>query len=161
MINGVHHISISTRDLDKMLGFYRDLLGLSVRSSLVAETTAPAFQAVVGLKDAAFRGAWLRAGNVEIEFFNYTNPVGRPVEARPSCDAGIRHICFDVTDIRSEYERLAAAGIEFLSEPQHLAGANVWSVYARDPEGNIVELQEILPGSSLEDISTYAPLNRK
>jgi len=158
MINGIHHVSIAVSDLDAMLGFYRDLIGLSVRNIASVERTGPEFQAVVGMADAAFRGAWLRAGNVEIEFFQYTHPVGRPVEPRPACDAGIRHLCFDVTDIQAEHARLRAAGVVFLSEPQYL-NAGVWSVYARDPEGNIVELQEILPDSAMERISTFKPLH--
>jgi glyoxylase I family protein len=159
MINGVHHVSIATTRLEAMLGFYRDLLGLEVRDSMIAPETDAAFHTLVGMKDAGFRGVWLRAGNVEIEFMDYLNPVGRPVEVRPVCDAGLRHICFDVTDVQGEYERLLAAGVEFISPPQYMPGAEVITVYARDPEGNVVELQELLPGTTLEPISTFAPLN--
>ena len=28
MINGIHHVSLSTTDMDRLLHFYRDLLGL-------------------------------------------------------------------------------------------------------------------------------------
>jgi catechol 2,3-dioxygenase-like lactoylglutathione lyase family enzyme len=88
---------------------------------------------------------------VQLEFFQYTNPVPRAVEKRPACDGGIRHICFDVTDIMAEYRRMKAAGIEFVSEPQHLK-AKVCSVYAYDPDGNIVEFQEIFEGSPVEKV---------
>ena len=153
MINGVHHISLSTTDLDRLLGFYRDLLGLSVRHVSVLEEGNAAFEAIVGMKDTSGRAASLRAGNVQIEFFQYTNPVPRPVERRPACDGGIRHICFDVTDIMSEYRRLRDAGVEFESEPQRLEKAKLCSVYARDPDGNIVELQEIFEGSPVERVA--------
>jgi catechol 2,3-dioxygenase-like lactoylglutathione lyase family enzyme len=73
----------------------------------------------------------------------------KPVEEAPASDAGIRHICFDVTDIDSEVARLKAAGVRFVSEPQYVA-PTIRSVYARDPDGNIVEFQEILPGGTLE-----------
>jgi catechol 2,3-dioxygenase-like lactoylglutathione lyase family enzyme len=142
-----------------MLEFYHGLLGLPVRHTSARETTDAAFQAVVGLKDAAYRGAWLRGGNVIVEFFQFTRPVGQSVEVRPACDAGLRHICFDVTNMHSEYKRLKASGVTFLSEPQALAGGTVLSVYARDPEGNMVELQEILSTSDLERISTFTPLH--
>jgi catechol 2,3-dioxygenase-like lactoylglutathione lyase family enzyme len=151
MINGVHHISLATTDLDRLIVFYRDLLGLSQRHiSDLWENYEP-FETVVGMKDARGRAASLRAGNVQLEFFHYTNPVPQPVEVRPACDGGIRHIAFDVTDIMSEYKRLLASGVEFISEPQYLK-AGVCSVYARDPDGNIVELQEILEGSSVERV---------
>jgi catechol 2,3-dioxygenase-like lactoylglutathione lyase family enzyme len=159
MINGVHHVSIATTDLERMLGFYRDLLGFEVREAWKVEETDETFQTIVGLKDAAFHAAWLRAGNVEIEIFHYLYPKGRPVTPSPACDAGIRHICFDISDLADEYKRLKAAGVEFFSEPQHVPEARVTTCYARDPDGNIVELQEVHAGSGIPAISTYAPLS--
>jgi len=152
MINGIHHVSLSTTDLDRLLGFYRDLLGLSARHVSVLEEGYKPFETVVGMEDTKGRAASLRAGNVQIEFFQYTNPVPKPLGKRPACDAGIRHICFDVTDIMSEYRRMKDAGIEFVSEPQHLK-AKVCSVYAYDPDGNIVEFQEIFEGSPVERVA--------
>jgi catechol 2,3-dioxygenase-like lactoylglutathione lyase family enzyme len=54
-----------------------------------------------------------------------------------------------VTDIFSEYERLRAAGVDFISPPQKLGDAGVASCYLYDPDGNIIELQEIFAGSSV------------
>ena len=71
-------------------------------------------------------------------------PVPRP------CDVGIRHICFDVTDIDAEYQRLVAAGVPFISAPQLMANNTVKAVYARDPDNNIVELQEVFAGSFVD-----------
>jgi catechol 2,3-dioxygenase-like lactoylglutathione lyase family enzyme len=159
MINGVHHVSIATTDHDAMLAFYQTLLGLDVCMTMIAEETDTAFQALVGLDDAAFRGTWLKAGNIQIEFFTYLRPAGKKAEPRPACDAGIRHICFDISDLAAEYTRLKAAGVKFISEPQYMAEAKVLTVYARDPDGNIVELQEIFEGSPLARIESFSPLN--
>jgi catechol 2,3-dioxygenase-like lactoylglutathione lyase family enzyme len=158
MINGVHHVSLATTDLERMLAFYRDLLGLELREAWKVDETDETFQTIVGLENAAFHAAWLRAGNVEIEIFHYLRPAGRPVVPSPACDGGIRHICFDITDLAAEYRRLKAAGVEFFSEPQHVPAAGVTTVYARDPDGNIVELQEVHAGSPIPAIATYAPL---
>jgi glyoxylase I family protein len=149
MINGIHHVSLSTTDMDRLLHFYRDLLGLPQRLDMQIKPGNKPFETIVGMSDTRGRAAGLRAGNLWIEIFQYTHPDPRPVEKRPACDAGIRHLCFDVTDIEAEYRRLSAAGVEFVSAPQQLEGAGVCSVYARDPDGNIVELQEIFPGSKL------------
>lgn len=158
MIKGVHHISLATTDLKRMLGFYRDLLGLEVRELWEVPETDETFQTIVGMKDAAFHAVWLRAGNVEIEIFEYLHPKGKAVTPAPACDGGIRHICFDIGDLGNEYQRLKAAGVPFFSEPQHVEAAGVTTCYARDPDGNIVELQEVHAGSSIPAISTYAPL---
>ncbi len=158
MIRGVHHISLSTTDIDRLLGFYSGLLGLEVRQAATAEETDETFQNIVGLKNAAYRAAWLSAGNVEIEIFQYLSPIGQPVTVSPACDAGIRHICFEVRGIAGEYARLKAAGVPFFSEPQHVPEAGVTTCYARDPDGNIVELQEVHAGSVLPDVTTFSPL---
>lgn len=159
MINGVHHISITTTAIDDMVGFYGDLIGLSIISRQEANPAAASIQTIVGMPDAAYRHAWLKGGNIVIELFEYTYPRGKPAEVRPACDGGIRHICFDVTDLQSEYERLKTAGIEFLSEPQFISTGHIWSVYGRDPDGNIFELQEILPESRVTArLGTFAPL---
>lgn len=149
MIRGVHHISLATTDLDRFLGFYRDLLGMTLRATFALEPGAnPALETIVGMRDVAGSAAALNLGNLHMEVFCYTHPEPAPGERRPACDTGIRHICFDVTDIFSEYERLKAAGVDFISPPQKL-GAGCASCYLYDPDGNIVELQEIFPGSQV------------
>jgi catechol 2,3-dioxygenase-like lactoylglutathione lyase family enzyme len=84
-----------------------------------------------------------------MEVFCYSDPTPRPGERRPACDAGIRHIAFDVQDIFAEYARLSAAGVDFISPPQHIAAGKCTSCYFYDPDGNILELQEIHAGSPI------------
>jgi catechol 2,3-dioxygenase-like lactoylglutathione lyase family enzyme len=150
MIRGIHHISLATDDLDRFLHFYRDLMGATVRGvfELRPGENKP-LETIVGMQDISGRAAGLSMPNMNMEVFCYTNPRPEHGARRPACDVGIRHICFDVKDISSEYERLRAAGIEFISPPQSLGGAGCVSCYLYDPDGNIVELQEILPGSSV------------
>lgn len=151
MINGAHHISLSTKDLDRLLDFYHGLLGLPlVSKALVEPGMLPGFERIVGAPGARVWVAQLSAGNIRIEVFCYENPTPALATPKPPWDVGIRHIGFDVTDIDSEYQRLKAAGVEFLSPPQSLEGVNMRSVYMRDPDGNIVELQEIYPGSPVD-----------
>jgi catechol 2,3-dioxygenase-like lactoylglutathione lyase family enzyme len=150
MINGVHHVSLATADMARFLHFYRDLIGLSLIGEGHSQPGNTWFEVVVGLKGAQVHSAQLRGGNVFIEVFQYKHPVPAQGPVPRPCDVGIRHICFDVTDIESEYERLKSAGVEFISEPQTMGNHRVKAVYARDPDNNIVELQEILPGSRVD-----------
>jgi glyoxylase I family protein len=147
MINGVHHVSLATADMGRCLHFYRDLLGLALSGEGHTEPGNTSFETVVGLQGARVHSAALRAGNVQIEVFQYKHPLPGEGPVPRACDVGIRHICFDVTDIQAEYERLQAAGVEFISAPQTMGNHKVMAVYARDPDNNIVELQEIFPGS--------------
>ncbi len=155
MIHGVHHTAISTGDLDRLLAFYRDLLGFEEVFSLGWPVGTETADRITGLKDSSARFAMLRAGNAYVELFQYETPQPRPaVPSRPVCDHGLTHICLDVSDLDAEYERLRAAGMVFHCPPQD-AGPGVRTTYGRDPDGNVVELQEIsdpnnpivLPGS--------------
>ncbi len=144
MIRGVHHTAISTPDLERALRFYRDLLGLEV----VFETSWPVgsevADSITGLEGSSARLAMLRAGNAHLELFQYASPPPKPGDPdRPVSDHGITHLCLDVQDLDSEYERLKAAGMRFHCPPQQL-GADVRTTYGRDPDGNVLELQEVL-----------------
>jgi catechol 2,3-dioxygenase-like lactoylglutathione lyase family enzyme len=147
MIRGMHHISLATADMDRFIAFYRDLLGMTLdRVSPLPAGVAP-FETIVGLRGVEGRVAQFNLGNMQMEVFCYTTPQPQAGARRPACDVGIRHIAFDVRDIHREYERLRAAGVDFISPPQHLAIGGVTSCYCYDPDGNIVELQEIHAGS--------------
>lgn len=147
MIRAMHHISLATDDLDRFVAFYRDLLGFQLdRISAIPPGWEP-FENIVGMRNVTGKVAQFNLGNMNMEVFCYSDPKPRPGERRPACDVGIRHIAFDVQDIFSEYERLKAAGVEFISPPQYLDGGKCTSCYFYDPDGNIMELQELHPGS--------------
>ncbi len=143
MIRGVHHISISTLNFDAMVHFYRDLLGLEFAASYDWGTGHPELDAVVGLKDSATRTMLLKAGNTHVEIFEYLSPKGKPpIPDRPACDAGLTHICFDMVDVMSDYNRLVAAGVNFHTPP--VKTGVFLTTYGRDPDSNIFEIQEVL-----------------
>ena len=143
MIRDVHHISLSTKNFERLLHFYSELLGLPFATSYDWDSDNPAADKVVGLEHSAVKTALLRAGNTFVEIFEYTNPIGNdPIDKPRACDAGITHICFDVVDVDGEYQRLLAAGVEFHTPPVDVGGV-VRTTYGRDPDGNIFELQEV------------------
>ena len=149
MITGVHHISLATSNLEAFLHFYCDLLGATPRGMFELKPGEnPPLETIVGMKNIEGRAGGLTMANMNIEVFCYSNPKPKAGERRPACDVGIRHIAFDVKDIFGEYERLKAAGVDFISPPQKLE-AGCASCYLYDPDGNIVELQEIFPGSQV------------
>lgn len=157
MIRGMHHISLATNDMDRFIAFYRDLLGMTLdRVSAIPGGFEP-FENIVGMRDTAGHVAQFNLGNMQMEVFCYHRPKPRAGERRPACDVGIRHIAFDVIDIHAEYARLLAAGVDFISPPQHLAPGGVTSCYFHDPDGNIVELQEIHAGSPVRPAFGIAP----
>jgi catechol 2,3-dioxygenase-like lactoylglutathione lyase family enzyme len=147
MIHGIHHTAISTPDIERSVAFYRDLLGARVMTEFKWPKGSEIADRIVGLEQSSARAAMLMLGNAMIEIFEFESPEPRPGDpARPVCDHGITHLCLDVTDLKGEYERLVTAGMVFHSPPQDLGA--VWATYGRDPDGNVVELQEVVDSSS-------------
>lgn len=148
MIRGIHHVAISTPDLDRLVAFYRDVIG----AELVRESGWPAgsdaIDVLVRLRGSSARTATLRLGNAYLELFQYDTPTPAPQDpARPVNDHGFTHVCLDVVDIDAEYERLLAAGMTFHCPPPALGqigSGSLRSTYGRDPDGNVVELQELI-----------------
>jgi catechol 2,3-dioxygenase-like lactoylglutathione lyase family enzyme len=142
MIRGIHHTAISTPDLERLVGFYRDVLGFEEVLDFSWPKGTENLNRTHALDDTAARVVMLRAANTLLEIFEYTTPKPRPGDPkRPLCDHGITHLCLDVQDIDAEYERLAAAGMQFHSPPLQTGDARM--TYGRDPDGNVIELQEI------------------
>ncbi len=145
MINGIHHTAISTGNIDRLGAVYCDLLGFEVAERMSWPKGTDALDGVLGLKDSAARMVMLRAGNCFIEVFEYSSPppkTGDP--ARPVCDHGYTHFCLDVTDIQAEYKRLSAGGMRFHSAPLVDPELGIAATYGRDPDGNVIEIQEML-----------------
>jgi len=148
MIRGVHHTAISTGNIERALAFYRDLLGLPVVFEFAWPAGTETADQITGLHDSSARAVMLRAGNAYIELFQYASPTPRPSDPRrPVSDHGITHICLDVQDVDAEYARLSAAGMRFHCPPQNI-GSAIRTTYGRDPDGNVLELQEVLDSGS-------------
>lgn len=142
MIRGLHHASITTGNLDRLVGFYRDLMGFEVVLETAWASGNPVADAIFALPDSAVRMVMLRTSNAFLELFAFDHPVGKTGDPdRPVCDQGITHICLMVSDIEGEYARLSAAGMRFHCPPQDAPGIGR-ATYGRDPDGNIVELIE-------------------
>jgi glyoxylase I family protein len=127
-VQGFDHIVLRVRDKDRMLGFYRDVLGLSLDRD----------RPEIGLTH-------IRAGAQMIDLVTLDGPLGRPGGAGPAKEGrNLDHFAlqvrpFDEAAIRAH---LAAHGVEVVEEgPRYGADGDGFSLYVRDPEGNTVELK--------------------
>jgi catechol 2,3-dioxygenase-like lactoylglutathione lyase family enzyme len=145
MVSGLHHAGITTGDLDRLIRFYRDLLGFELVLEMEWGAGNATADATFALDGSAVRMAMLRTANAFLELFEFASPIGRQGDPeRPVCDRGIAHICLEVADVDAEYCRLTAAGMRFHCAPQTVPGL-CRLTYGRDPDGNIVELLEAEP----------------
>lgn len=150
MIRGIHHVAINTPNLDRMVAFYRDVVGFEVVESTRGEwTSSPEIDTIVGIKGSASKIVMLRAANAYIEMFEYQSPAARNTERLAASDHGYTHICLDVVDVQAEYERLSKNGMTFHAPPTAVEGGAIRTVYGRDPDGNILELQELSPSHDM------------
>jgi len=153
VLRGLHHIAISTPNANRLIAFYRDQLGFEVAFDTSWEPGVELADTVLGLDGSSGRQVLLRIGNAYLELFEFWSPPGRASDPeRPVCDHGYTHLCIDVDDLDVTYARLSAAGVRFHSPPQDLF-AGVRTCYSRDPDGNVVEIQELAPGHPFAVVS--------
>lgn len=141
MILGIHHAAISTHDIERLIGFYTGLLGFTLVHRREWEPGAPVQNQLLGTQGAQAQMAMLRQKNSYLELFQFSSPEPETRDrAQRLFGAGLTHIGLAVSDLRAEYARLLAAGMQFNSEPLERPGLT--AVYGRDPDGNVVELLE-------------------
>ncbi|HEX4376965.1 MAG TPA: VOC family protein [Steroidobacteraceae bacterium] len=141
MIRGIHHVAVHVRDLDRMVRFYKDAFGFERVGEEFSWADTPMLDQILDVPNSAARGCMLRAGTCYMELFQFTSP--QPSSTRPlrPFDKGYTHFCVDVTDIEQEYERLRSLGMTF-GHPHPLDAGHVKTIYGRDPEGNVIEIQQ-------------------
>ena len=125
----IAHIGIAVTDLDGLLPFYRDVLGMPV----------------VPLDDAdGARIAGLGAGESLVELLEAQapeTPIGKFVARR---GPGIHHVCFAVDDLEGTLARARAAGIRLIDEVPRLGaeGKRIAFLHPASTAGVLVELSE-------------------
>jgi catechol 2,3-dioxygenase-like lactoylglutathione lyase family enzyme len=135
-----HHVAMAVRDMDRIVPFYRDLLGFEVDWEK-PHYNGESFARVVGLEDAVARVVMLKGPGGRMELFQYLTPTGVNTRRGRQCDFGLTHVALEIKGIQAMYNRLMEAGVPFSCPPQNLR-PGVWATYMQDPEGNTVELIE-------------------
>ena len=126
-ITHIDHVVIRVNDLEKMIGFYRDVLSCRLER---------------GPGEGGL--AQLRAGLSLIDLVDAKGTLGRQGGDQPDHTApNLDHVCFqlqpwDADAIKGHLER---CGVEADKVAQRYGASGVGpSMYLRDPEGNTVEL---------------------
>ena len=114
MIEGVVGVIVWTEDLERLLGFYRDVLGLKPHSQ--------------------------REDFVAFKFGEMRLSVGKHEQVKGRSQESYRiMINLGTEDIHQEYQRLSGQGVEFIRKPEqeHWGG---WVATFLDPDGNVLQL---------------------
>lgn len=141
------HVNLVARDWRRLAGFYCNVFGCVIvppQRHLKGEWLS----AATGVPRAELDGVHLRLPGGEedgptLEVFQYSSlePQLPPVANRP----GFGHIAFEVADMRSTTASVVAHGGSLVGEivEREIEGVGIITfAYARDPEGNIIEVQQ-------------------
>lgn len=117
-LSAIRQIAITVSDVDALLAFYRDVLGLTFL-----------FRPDANL-------AFLEAGSVRIML---STPQGAGAAGQNSI------LYFSVSDIESAHAAIVARGAANEREPQltaRMPDHELWASFIRDPDGNLIGLME-------------------
>ena len=82
------------------------------------------------------------AENSFVELFPVPNDVIAPADPKVSYS----HFCLTVDDIRATLREFAERGLEISGEPTFGLDGN-WQYWVTDPDGNRIELMQMMPDS--------------
>lgn len=115
-----HHGSLIVADTGAALGFYRDVLGMTVSEERPA---------------LSFDGAWLQLGDFQIHLLELPNP--DPVVGRPAHGGRDRHLAFTIPDLDTLAGALDAHDVAYTR-----SASGRRALFCRDPDGNALEFIE-------------------
>jgi catechol 2,3-dioxygenase-like lactoylglutathione lyase family enzyme len=147
----VGHTGVTVSDIDRSIAFYRDVLGCEVGEK--GRYGGTLFAAITGVPEAEIDIAFVRApGGHQIELLAYARPEDRRRSTLRPCDPGAMHLMLRVRDIDSVAKAIAAGGFTTVGPIQTVPDgpfAGLRAIYARDPDGVVLELIQEPPGVSL------------
>jgi predicted enzyme related to lactoylglutathione lyase len=141
------HTNLIARDWKRLVRFYKEVFGCETKGP-ERDLSADWLYRVNSVPNAHLRGVHLRLPGYgddgpTLEIFSYDQLIERELPSANEC--GFGHIAFAVDDVDEALHAVIGAGGSAVGE---IATAEVKGVgqlrvvYARDPEGNIVELQK-------------------
>jgi len=147
------HTNLNAKDWRKLSQFYKDVFGC-VTAGPKRELYGDWFAKVTGVPGASVEGEHIALpgypeGGPTLEIFTYSTPDG---ERPPFINGyGFAHIAFLVDDVDAIYEKFVACGGSSYGEKvlkyYESLDKTLVVIYAKDPEGNAVEIQNWLEGN--------------
>ena len=136
------HVAISVKDMEKVIAFYRDVIGME---KVFDREFGEVMGKLIGVKGTKVRIVHMKLNDSVVELFDYASPPGRePQRELQQSDFGLTHIGFIVEDFWGTYEHLLKHNVEFLGDPVEIR-PGVFVAYFRGAEYEVCEIREILP----------------
>jgi glyoxylase I family protein len=117
----LHHASLVVANTEASLAFYSGVLGLEQ----------------IERPDLGFPGAWFKLGEQQIHLLELTNV--DPTTGRPEHGGRDRHVALSTSDLDSVRVALEEAEISYTRSK---SGRR--ALFCRDPDGNAIEILELV-----------------
>ncbi|MDQ3380416.1 MAG: VOC family protein [Actinomycetota bacterium] len=131
------HVRLIVADFEGCFRFYRDVLGLRVTWGEEADGSASGY--------ASFE---IPEGSLSINDQTIFAPVvGFEMRAPGETAKDRVALIFEVDSVDGETKRLRSLGVAFETEPTSYPGFGIRAAHFRDPDGNLIEINELLPSN--------------
>ena len=142
MIKDVRHVGIMVSDMEKSLKFYRDLLGLKVKS--LVDEEGEFLDNMLAHENVKNKVAKLYAknGNALIELIDSRSYANK--KDRDFFTIGASHFALTVDDLEKTYDYLVKNGVKFTAPPQQTPDRFAKVTFCEDPDGTLIELVEVI-----------------
>ncbi len=129
----VSHIAVAVNNLDESVQKLANLLNLPTDSF----KRRRAEEEGVLIAEKSFNGVELEL----IEPIDSSSPIYSFLERRGE---GLHHICFEVDDIKGEFERLKAMGVRLLSEDVNkISDYYYFFIHPKEASGILIEFKQL------------------
>ena len=146
------HVNLNVGDLERSIAFYA-LFGFDVflpsipYLGLVREEVKPlsdeSAEALGVPSGTRGRACILQLGDTFPKLDLTELAVSRARTPLETPDRGLVRICLASNDLQRDYDRLAGAGVSFLTPPRAAEGGLADIALCRDPDGSLIELIQI------------------
>ena len=146
MMFSINHYCLIVTDLERSLTFYRDVMGMSLRSRVTRREDIATAIARPGITMHNAILYFADSPHPALELIQY-QPAGVKVDLQIP-NPGTSHIAFGVADIDAAVAHLRARGVAVVADPVHLepnpdTGARGGTIaYFSDPDGISLELYQ-------------------
>ncbi len=130
MLDKINHIGVAVKSIDAAVKFY-EALGLKVDH-------------IEEVPSQKVKTAFIKIGETNIELLEATSPDSPIAKYLEKNREGIHHICYEVSDVASELEKLKSAGVQLINETP-VPGAHdmlVAFVHPKGANGVLTELAQ-------------------
>ena len=138
------HVALKVKNLNKSMDFYVNKLGLAEMMRLPKPDGSP--------------GVWLVYLRITDDQYLELFPDGVGDRAPDREAVAINHICLGVESLDDTIAHLKEVGVPLTIQKKMAADKN-WQAWIEDPDGNRIELMQIMPDCL--QLEAIARLNRK